>query len=194
MTNIDELLQVFDCIRPVPEVERQALSQIGIRISVKKGDYLFREGDYYPNVGVIATGLMKRTFLRDDGREFIHYFAVPFAFVGSFSSVIQGLPANVSTIALEDTEIVGFNYKHFNDTFYDRDPVWNYLGRKITENLFIKREDRERQFMLNSAEQRYKRFRQDFGKFEHRLSQTDISAYLGITPEAFSRLKAKMNT
>ena len=71
---------------------------------------------------------------------------------------------------------------------YQRHPCWNELGRKIAENFFIVKEQREYEFLLLDAKARYLNFIHDYADLTERIPQYHIAAYLGITPVSLSRV------
>ena len=73
-----------------------------------------------------------------------------------------------------------------------RHECWNLLIKSLLESAYIKKEKREREFLLDSAEIRYKRFLKENSNLIDRIKQYQIASYLGITPVALSRIKKSM--
>jgi len=72
-------------------------------------------------------------------------------------------------------------------------PCWNkFLVIQLQKALIMKTE-REREFLLFDAEQRYSVFLQQFPKLDNRVKQHIIASYLRITPESLSRIRKKMD-
>ncbi|MNG38637.1 hypothetical protein D3C84_1264130 [compost metagenome] len=61
----------------------------------------------------------------------------------------------------------------------------------MAESLYVKKERREMQLLTLSAEDRYRSFLEEFGALEKKIPQYYIASYLGITPVALSRIRAK---
>ncbi len=71
-------------------------------------------------------------------------------------------------------------------------PCWNkFLVVQLQKALAMKTE-RERELLLFNAEQRYRKFLQQFPKLDTRVKQHIIASYLRITPESLSRIRRKM--
>ena len=66
---------------------------------------------------------------------------------------------------------------------------WERLGRLLTEQLYIKKEQREAEFLLDDAPTRYRNFQKQYPGLEDRLPQYHVASYLGITPVALSRIR-----
>ena len=62
------------------------------------------------------------------------------------------------------------------------------FGKKIAEMHFIKREQREADFLKFTAEERFTRFVNRYPNLAKQLKKKDIASYLGITPVSLSRL------
>ena len=58
--------------------------------------------------------------------------------------------------------------------------------------LFIIKEKRESELLLNNAQERYLQFLEDYPDLENRISQYHIASYLNIAPESLSRIRANL--
>jgi CRP-like cAMP-binding protein len=75
---------------------------------------------------------------------------------------------------------------------YDRIPAMERFGRLILEELIAGRATREIEQLALSAEERYRRLLKRSPQLLQLVAQKDIASYLGMTPETFSRLRAKV--
>jgi len=62
---------------------------------------------------------------------------------------------------------------------------------KLLFNFSMKKERREYEFLCLSAEERYQLIREQTPDLLDRVTQNDIARYLGITPVALSRIRAR---
>jgi CRP-like cAMP-binding protein len=60
------------------------------------------------------------------------------------------------------------------------------------ESVYLMKERREKSFLLFNATERYQAFRQEYAAIEKRLKLYHIASFLGITPEALSRIRKKL--
>jgi hypothetical protein len=67
--------------------------------------------------------------------------------------------------------------------------AWATLGRAVAQLLYVRKEQRELSFLLQSAAERYQVLLAEFPADLDAVPQYQIASYLGITPEALSRLK-----
>lgn len=74
-------------------------------------------------------------------------------------------------------------------TLYDQAPKFNRIFRVLIENSHVDLQNRLLQNISSTAEEHYLSFIQNYPQLANRLSQTQIAAYLGITPEFVSRIR-----
>ncbi|MNI08038.1 hypothetical protein D3C73_610620 [compost metagenome] len=112
-------------------------------------------------------------------------------FITSYSSLLQNAPSFFAIQALMDSQLIVIPYSDFQSLFA-RHICWERLGRIIVEQLFVKKETRERELLLLSAEARYLLFLEKYGQVVKHIPQYHIASYLGITPVALSRIRKKL--
>ena len=71
-------------------------------------------------------------------------------------------------------------------------PGMERFGRLILEEVLVGRAQREIEMLSLSAEERYRRFMDRSAHLLQLVPQKDIASYLGMTPETFSRLRARV--
>jgi hypothetical protein len=79
------------------------------------------------------------------------------------------------------------------NAFYERHPCWERLGRKNAEYMFLFKEAREKELLLDSLEVRYQRFVKNFPGLAQKIPQYHIASYLGVTDVALSRVRKKIS-
>lgn len=70
---------------------------------------------------------------------------------------------------------------------------WRDVTRKYVEDLFIEKEQRERELFSLDVTTRYLNFKKRYPDVEGRVSQYHIASYLGITPQALSRIRKRLH-
>jgi len=66
---------------------------------------------------------------------------------------------------------------------------WEKIGRRITESLYLEKEEREYQFLCLDAVSRYQSFLKEFKNEVNKIPDYMVASYLGITPVYLSKLK-----
>ena len=75
---------------------------------------------------------------------------------------------------------------------YKTIPNFMQFGKLLAENLYIKVTDIKASFILNSPEERYANMLITRPEGIQRVPQYMIASYLGITPEALSRIRRRL--
>ena len=115
------------------------------------------------------------------------------SFVSAFTSFITQEITDWNIQAIEDSEIIIIP-KYFLDDLYKRDNCWAIFGLRIFEKQTLKKCNREKSLLVNSATERYLIFRKQYKNIENRLSLNQIALYLGIQPESLSRIRKVLLT
>ncbi|MGD8783585.1 MAG: Crp/Fnr family transcriptional regulator [Thioalkalispiraceae bacterium] len=156
--------------------------------TIKAGDYFLRSGEASEYIGFINAGLVRFFYQTSRGSEFNKSFSHENQFMGAYSAFLTDSPARFNIQALEESYILVARISNIINLF-DRHPCWEKLGRILAEQLYIKKEQREAEFLLDDAQTRYHTFLKQYPELEDRLTQYHIASYLGITPVALSRIR-----
>ena len=163
---------------------------------LKKGEYLFHQGDAFNSVFAVRSGALKTFSLSDTGEEQITGFHLPSELVG-----LAGMDAELypmSAIALETTSICEIPFEHLDELSVQlpqlRRQVMRLMSREIRDDqqmmlLLSKKTADERiaTFLINlSARFRARGF--SANQFRLSMSRNEIGNYLGLAVETVSRV------
>jgi CRP-like cAMP-binding protein len=115
-------------------------------------------------------------------------FSFPRSFSTAYTSVVTRAPSHIFISAVTDATLTVWSWATL-ETLFEQDLSWATLGRKIAQQLYVRKEQRELSFLLQSATERYLSMLAEFPADIHAVPQYYIASYLGITPETLSRLK-----
>jgi CRP-like cAMP-binding protein len=176
----------------IPESEWEYLVPHLVECQFEKNVYLVIAGDVADNFYFIIEGLVRFFYSTEDGKEFNKHFAMQNGFAGSFHSFVLGAPCGFFIQALERTNTLVLPNRLLHK-LYERHPCWERLGRRNAENLVLHKEAREKEFLLDSLETRYRRFLKEYPGLVDRIPQYHIASFLGVTNVALSRIRRKIN-
>lgn len=162
----------------------------GRPLSLGRGEHLFRQGDTSGSVYVLREGLLKAYYLSDDGREKIKSFIQPGELIASLAAVYTGEDCSFGVVCLEPSLIVELDF----DALLAETRRDLVLAAEMLEHLLdfsMKKERREREFLTDSAETRYRVLMGRSPELFDQVTQKDIARYLGITPVALSRIRKR---
>ena len=172
----------------IPDQEWECFSrQIG-ECGYNPNDLLVRAGEPMRDFFFIISGLVRYYYSTENGKEFNKAFALENHFAGSFGAEVGQESCRFSIQALEQTEALVIPVQVIREG-YDRHHCWERVGRKMAERVAVSKELREGEFLLDSAETRYRRFLATYPALAKRINQFHIASYLGITDVALSRIR-----
>ena len=156
-----------------------------------KGEYLARVGDTSAPPSFILRGLVRQVFVGPDGRERVNTFAAEDTLVCTYRARLTVQIPDLAIQALEPTWYLAMPAGAIPE-LEKRYAGWRELSARLTEHKFIVTEIRNRTLLLDDAAERYQRFLQDFADIAARVPLVQVAAYIGVTPEALSRIRRKL--
>ncbi len=149
-------------------------------IQVKKGQVVQRKGDVNPKVYNVSAGLLRSYSIDEKGKEHIFMFA-PEGWIMA-DAAFDGAPAELFIDALEDSTLLVIE----RDTRIPNIEVKPLLKRiSVLQKRVI-------MLLSSSARVRYEHFMEAYPNIIQRVPQKMIATYLGITPEALSRVRKEV--
>ena len=127
----------------------------------------------------------------DKGVYHILQFATEKYWIQDLTSFHKQKPALLNIDALEDTVVLRIKHSDLID-LYLKAPKFDRIFRVLLENHFMHQQQRMAQLFSSTAEERYQLFLETYPQLLTRLSQIQIAAYLGVTPEFLSRIRGRM--
>ncbi len=158
---------------------------------LKRKEFLLKQGDICKTENFIVKGCLRVYTIDEEGVEHILMFGIEDWWVGDLYSFLAQSPSIYFIDALEETEVLQIT-KTDLDKLYEQVPKFERFFRIMFQNAFIAQQQRINQNLSYTAEQRYLDFITKYPKLEQRLSQKQVSAYLGITPVFLSMLRRKL--
>ena len=159
--------------------------------TLKRKEYLLKPYEVCKTENFIVKGCLRTYTLDANGFEHIVMFGIEDWWVGDLFSFLTQKPSAYFIDALEDSEVLQISKTNL-DKLYERVPKFERFFRLILQNAFIAQQERINQNLSYTAEQRYLEFVKKYPHLEQRLSQKQVSAYLGITPVFLSMLRRKL--
>lgn len=185
------MIQSIRSVVDLLEEQENKLFSICRPQSLSKGAFFIREGQVPRKFAFVNEGLFRYFYIDDKGNEFTKGFFPEGSFLSSYSAMIQEAPSHFTIEALEDAEILVIDYDAWKD-LRTQHPCWGEFLLAMMEKAFIKKETREREFLIYDSEKRYLLFLERYPGLDQRIRQHLIASYLGITSVALSRIRRRM--
>ena len=157
--------------------------------SFVKGQNLVEFGAIEDYIYYILTGAVK-VYVPHKDKEICTNFRFDNQFTSSVTSFIERTPSEYTITALTDTSTLAFSHDDLTH-LYNTYPEINFLGRRVMEQLLIDKRQRELNFLMLSAKERYLKMMEEYPKYVQFLTSKNLASYLGITPESLSRIRGK---
>ncbi|OCA79981.1 hypothetical protein BBH99_04945 [Chryseobacterium contaminans] len=158
---------------------------------IKKKEFLLMEGSICDFEGFVVNGCFKVFHTDRNAAEQILYFAIENWWISDIDSFINRIPSKLTIQALEDSEILLISKKD-KEQLYQEMPEVERLMRLKFQSSIIALQRRIIDNLSKSSEERYIEFLKKYPQIAHRLTNIQIAAYLGVTPESLSRVRKKI--
>lgn len=156
--------------------------------NVKKGEHFLSLGDPSDRFAIVEEGLFRIYYVDSEGKEAIKTFRGAGGVIGAYAEFLREIPCRLNVEALTDSVVSVVMAKDMLEAF-KKDGPWERVGRKVAEQLYLEKEEREYQFLCLSASERYQAFLRDYADYEARIPDYMVASFLGITPVYLSKLK-----
>lgn len=188
---VQPLLDYFDRLLPLTQEEKDLIvAKFQPHLFLKK-QFVLQHGDVCEYFTFVVRGCLRLYKVGDDGVYHILQFATENYWILDLTSFHRKTPALLDIDALEDTMVLRINYAALID-LYLKAPKFDRIFRVLLENHFMLQQQRMAQLFSSTAEERYQLFLETYPHLLNRLSQVQIAAYLGITPEFLSRIRSRL--
>lgn len=160
------------------------------RRTFAKKTLLLKAGGVENHLSFIETGLV-RFYVPGDGNDLTFAFTFAGGFVSAYESFLTRTPCTYHCETLADTVLWSISHAHLQEV-YATTRVGDRIGRFAAEDLFIKKSKRELSLLNESAEKRYLNLFTEQPELIRHIPLKYIASYIGITPQALSRIRRKI--
>ncbi len=186
----DQLRAALRRVAPLSDDDCAQLDGSARVIELSRGESFLRAGDVATMCGTLLSGVLREHYPLDDGREVTRGFAGPGDGVGSLSDLLVGAPSRSSIVAETDARVAIMPWATLRELSRTV-PAWTRFLAQITEQLYLRKAEREYELLALDAGERYRRFRVRYSALEDQIPLRAVASYIGITPEHLSRLRRR---
>lgn len=158
---------------------------------IRRKQFIMQAGEVYTASCFVNSGCLRAYNIDKNGTEHILQFAPPGWWIGDFYSSITGRPGILFIDAIDESEIVILT-KENRDLLFDKIPKFERFFRILIENSMASQQERILDKLSLSAEDRFEKFCFKYPALVSCLPQKYIASYIGVTPEFFSKMRARM--
>jgi CRP/FNR family transcriptional regulator, anaerobic regulatory protein len=175
----------------VDQVDFEKLTHDFSHAHYPKGHLLLRKGTVNQFAFFVEKGLLRFYSIDEKGKEHILQFAPENWWISDRNSLCTNEPSEYYIEAFEDTTVILLNQE-----FLQKASETSKQFRTFHESLLHKHINqlyrRINSLISTSAKERYLEFLKTYPNITQRVPQWMIASYLGITPEALSRVRKEL--
>lgn len=186
-----KFIELIKSVIDLPDEQEEEIIKISFFKHIKKGEHFVRAGEIPNRIAFNMQGLFRYYYVDKKGNNFTKGFITEGGTVTAYSSMIQNRESYFSIEAMEDSTVASIQFDDWKKLL-NKHECWKSFLIYYLEIGYCKKENREREFLLLDAEERYKEFLKNYPTLDKRIKQHYIASYLGITPVALSRIRKKM--
>ena len=173
-----------------PQEQALFLSNIETK-NYKAKTILLNAGEICKHSYFVNSGLLRSFNINDNIVEHVLQFACEGWWIGDMYSLLSQKPGNLFIEVMEDSEVVLLP-KENQEKLYAEIPKLERFFRILTENSLVSNQERLMDNLSLTAEERFEKFCKKYPTLIQKVPQKQIASYIGVTPEFFSKMKARL--
>lgn len=168
----------------------QIFSSKIVRDEIPKNQIFLKAGEMENYLSFVEEGIVRYSLPGPDDVTIAFVFANHFA--SAYDSFLSRSPSVYQARAL--TKCILWRITHEDlQAVYEQTTIGNKIGRHASEELFLKKFRRELSLLNESAQQRYLNLFTEQPKLLREIPLKYIASYIGITPQALSRIRKRIS-
>lgn len=152
-----------------------------------RGQLLVEEGKVARDMYFIHEGYL-RTYYIKDGLEITNHINCPMGFMTAYNSYVSRRPSEEFLECITDCVLLRISREKL-DALFQSDRKWARVGKVVNEQVIVYNEERTRDMIGKTAEERYRQLIVRHPDFLRHVPLQYIASYIGIKPESLSRIR-----
>jgi CRP/FNR family transcriptional regulator len=158
---------------------------------LKKKEFFIQAGKVQKNMGFIAQGLVRSSYIDFTGIEITVGFYSEGDYATHYHSFLTRNTSNYSIQCLEPTIMACLSYEDMQ-WVYQQSTGFERYGRLVAEEILKRQQARIESFIFQTAEDRYLDFIDKHPDLFNRISLSHLCSYLGIERQTLTRIRQKL--
>lgn len=186
----ERLLNLIREIIEIDETDINTIENFFEPVFFDKGQILEIENKPVKYLYFINSGFI-RIYYNENGTQITSHINCPSGFITSFNSFINGTSSNDNVECITSCEVLRITKNNF-DILCQKSQKWADFARIIYEKSVIYNEQRTRDIINLSAEERYLNLLKYNPDIIQNVPLQYIASFIGIKPESLSRIRRKL--
>ncbi len=187
---MNEIRKFIENITPMSDADWQFFASKLQEVELKKHAILLKYGEVENYMSFISKGIV-RFYVPGEESDLTFGFLFENEFVTAYDSFLTRTPSEYQIETLTDTLLWKISHKDLEEV-YESTSSGNTIGRKMAERMFLIKSKRELSLLSKTAEERYLDLFSDRPKLLQQIPLKYIASYIGVTPQALSRIRRRI--
>lgn len=188
---MDKIRAYFDQMVDLNETDWNLFSSKLEKQEYPKKTILLKAGQTEKHLSFIEKGSV-RLFIPKIENDLTFGFCFENQFVSGYDSFLTQEPCTYQIETLSKTMLWRISHKSLQD-IYVRTDIGNKIGRLTAESLYLTKSAREQSLLNESATERYLSLFKNRPDLIKEIPLKYIASYIGITPQALSRIRKRIS-
>ena len=171
--------------------QRESIFDFFSSKQLKRKQFLLREGECCKEIAFVVSGLLKSYLIDNKGVEHVSLFASEGWWISDLHSFVYADKAVLNIDAIEDAKVLLLSRTDY-EKLLEEVPVMERYFRVLFQNSLAIKDQRLLGAIADTAEEKYRRFLENYPEVARRIPQHLIASFLGLSAETISRVKRKM--
>ncbi|MCL6220705.1 Crp/Fnr family transcriptional regulator [Zunongwangia pacifica] len=187
---MDQIRKFIDHISPMNDSDWNFFSSKLKEVPFDKNTTVLKIGKIEQHLSFIAKGIV-RLYIPKEEADVTFGFLFENEFLTAYDSFLTQTPSEYQIETLTETILWQISYKDLQEV-YKNTSIGNLIGRKMAENMYLRKSKRELSLLSQTAEERYLSLFSDRPKLLKQIPLKYIASYIGVTPQALSRIRKRI--
>ena len=187
---MEEIKKFMDNISPMTDLDWKFFSSRLQKVSLNKSSTLLKIGEVENYLSFISSGVI-RLYIPREENDLTFGFLSDNEFVTAYDSFLSQTPSDYQIETLTETILWRISLQDLQEV-YEKTSTGNLIGRKMAENMYLRKSKRELSLLSKTAEQRYLDLFHERPRLLKQIPLKLIASYIGVTPQALSRIRKRI--
>ncbi|WP_010516796.1 Crp/Fnr family transcriptional regulator [Croceivirga radicis] len=185
-----EIRRFIDTIAPMNDSDWEFFASKLQKVALEKNTVVLEVGKTEKYLSFISQGII-RLYIPKETSDLTFGFVFDNEFVTAYDSFLTQSPSQYQIETLTETILWKISNNDLQEV-YKKTKNGNLIGRKMAEKMFLIKSKRELSFLNKTAEERYLDLFSDRPKLVKQIPLKYIASYIGVTPQALSRIRKRI--
>lgn len=185
------VIQYFNHIYPVNHSLSEAIKGMTYLLKIGKKCKIVNLGETQKAIYFIVKGAIRSYYIDQMGNDVSSWLLYEGDLAISVFSFFSQKPSSEILETMEDCTLLVLTYEKLYE-IYNTHIEFNFIGRVMTEQYYIKSEEKANELRMYSAKERYIHLIEQRPNIINRTPVRIIASYLGITRFTLSKIRSKI--